>query len=205
MTSPDVENALGKRGLLPQEAGREAVLLRETHDILRNKTRNPTTKEKEGLEGRGFFFVDIDARSLGQLMKENPKKFGHVSSYFDVRDYVPPKMTVAFKQEWIVDEDKGESNLVAIERGSKSLRVDFPQAKALMLSASTYAQAQLSTLRLPEDCYAISLNRRPDSSNHFAVGTSVGGKRMINVGDHFNVPGGVHGTLVIVPGVVFVR
>ena len=121
-------------------------LLKQTYELLL-RTREPRPEERKALEERGFAFFDIKAKSLAQLIQENPKHFGYVHESGKLREYVPTAMAIALNLKQLALPNSNSQTLAVqlemIEESSKPFEQKFPDAKMVMLPASAYTQADI--------------------------------------------------------------
>lgn len=123
---------------------------RERTYKLLTEAREPTSKEQKTLEERGFVFIQTEAKSLAQVIQENPGhfgEFGKVDARLKPDAYVPPSLVVAMNPaQPFIHNSWGRSQtvkLLMIDAYSQAFELEYPRATALMLPASTYAQADL--------------------------------------------------------------
>lgn len=126
-------------------------LFQETHDIL-SMVQEPNTKEREVLEAKGFVFLPTFAKSLSEVVFENPDHFFNqrdfVNNVSGLRDYVPQEITVAINpRKPFIPRSFGKSQaeqFMMIEEQSQALQIELPNARIVMLPASTHAQADIA-------------------------------------------------------------
>lgn len=155
----DVVASLQKRGLLPKakdflkvkpEAVPEVDLRQQTYDLL-PLVREPSEQEKEALEKRGFVFHPIQAKSYAQVVAEDPDYFWpnelrYANARVELRDFTPPVMEVALNPTQVALPDSFDKSrpvqLAMIDKFSQDeIENEFPEAKAIMLPVTAYAQA----------------------------------------------------------------
>lgn len=116
-----------------------------TYDLL-SRVRRPSEKEQKALKETGWFFFPIAAKSLEQLVGENPGHFGYRRNLD--RGYIPPSMAVAINLEQsVIPDSYGKSQavqLAMIEKRSLARQKDFPDAREIMLPASALAQFDIT-------------------------------------------------------------
>ena len=127
--------------------------IQATFELL-TKVREPLPSEREALLAKGFVFLSIEAKSLSVIVAENPDYFwigesDFIKARFQLRDYTPPAMVVGMNPTQLAIEDSfNESQarqLELIEKYSaQHIEPDSPGAKAIMLPASIYAQADIA-------------------------------------------------------------
>lgn len=122
-------------------------LRQRTYELL-SMVREAKPEEKKALRKKGFTFFDIKAMSLNQLIQKHPSHFLRVNESRELREYVPPAMTIALNLEQLtVPNSKFQPRdvqLEMIEGQSKLLEKEFPDAKMVMLPASAYAQVDIA-------------------------------------------------------------
>lgn len=134
----------------PKEAIPKIDLRLQTYDLL-SLVRGPSAEEKEALRKRGIIFLPTHKKSLAQVVSEDPDYFWDAElSYMNLRphlrDYVPPvPMMVGLNLEQLAIpgsfNKSQKKQLEMIERLSKKLQQEFPDARVIMLPATAYAQA----------------------------------------------------------------
>lgn len=180
-----------------------------------NMVRSPTSEEMKKL-GKDWISLDIQAKSLQQVVDEDPSYFGYVDESRNLRDYVPPAMTIV-----INPKDLGVSNsfnwetqmehLAITEKQSQIFERIHPEAKKVMLPASAYVQAdklyrKKTGEKLFTDLCALVLDQYGDSSSGLFVGRSLDTAALTDrlfVGGFLALNG--HASVSVVPAVVFIR
>ncbi len=149
-------------------------LVKETFDLLGN-LRGPTNGEREIFVREGFVFLTVEAKSLGQFVEENAEYFGHVNPSAGLRAYTPPQnfeIAINYKQVRVPQSNNSsqEEQLRMIEEYSKDkIEKLIPSARAIMLPATAYAQADFAFQKIPDsqlltDFWARALDTTVESS-----------------------------------------
>lgn len=155
------------------EASVNPVDLRQATLQLLSYLREPLPAEQETLKERGFYFFHIGNESLDQLIGKHPDHFWHINDSQLLRRYAPPAMVVSMQPEKLALSGSFNRSqieqLVMIKEYAKSLREELPDAHAVMLPASAYAQADIAymgeiTQPLFSNFYARTLDQTAGSS-----------------------------------------
>ena len=121
----------------------ESPLRRAAYEAL-NKVRSPLPNEQRSLEGIGWVFLPVHAKSLVQVARETPDYFEFITGAEGPRNYVPPEMTAAIHPEHLALRNsygrRPDDQLFMIEKLSQYVQRELPDARALMLPASAIAQ-----------------------------------------------------------------
>lgn len=127
----------------------------QTYELM-HLVREPSVDEREALEKRkGLVFLPVNAKSLAEFVSENPDHFWsdeleYANSRAELKDYVPPVMEVGLNPTQLALPDsflKSQAvQLEMIDNYSKYLEVEFPDARAIMLPVTGYAQADKAYL-----------------------------------------------------------
>lgn len=135
-----------------QVAAPKIDLRQRTYDLL-TKVRQPSDDEKEALGNVGYIFLPIEAKTLLEVVTEDPDYFwsGELNyinglSKPDLREYVPPVMKVGFNpNQLFVPDTFGKSQVKQLEMtdqySQNTVETEFPDARVLMLPATITAQA----------------------------------------------------------------
>lgn len=192
------------------ETSAKPIDLRQATLQLLFTVREPSSAEQEALEKRGFSLFHIGNESLDQLIGKYPYHFWDVNDSQRLRRYTPPAMVVAMRPENLALSDSFKRSqieqLAMIEEYAKSIREELPDAHAVMLPASAYAQADIAymeetTQPLFSNFYARALDQT-DGSSVADVGRNVPGDQL-----HIHDWGADYGFPYIgaVPAVVFLQ
>ncbi len=133
------------------EAASRVDLRQQAYDLLL-QVRKPSPAEKKALlEKKGLVFLPVQEISLSQLIAENQDYFWsgdleYINSKTQLRDYSLPAIEVALNPTELAlpdSFDKSRSTQLAMIEGysKKQVETEFPDAKAIMLPAVGYAQA----------------------------------------------------------------
>ena len=132
------------------EAASKIDLRQQTYDLL-TRVRKPSEEEKEVLERRGIVFLSLEAKSYAQIVAEDPSHFlsgelDYANARPQLRDYVLPVAVIAGfnPAQPALSGSFGKSRpvqLQMIEDYSQQLQAKFPDARAIMLPSTGYAQA----------------------------------------------------------------
>lgn len=165
------------------EALKETLLgLHQETCRLLSTTRGPTAEEKKALEDMGFIFLATEAKSLDQVEKENPGAFHYIGRFDGLESYIPPAITVAINpKELFIPKSSNKPLLdqyAMIEKQSQLIQKKIPDARVVMLPASTVIQLTLiyaKTVkgRLFKTHFARTLDQDGTSTTH--IGESEGG------------------------------
>lgn len=147
------------------EATPKVDLRQQTYDLLQH-LRDPSAEEKKVLGERGIVFLPLEANSFIQLVQEDPRHFSdddldygnllwlheHSTRYKEWGDYTlpaavkiglnPARLVLPGSYDFRYDTPGllgGETHLELIEKYSKELQTEFPEARAIMLPAVGYA------------------------------------------------------------------
>ncbi|EKD84785.1 MAG: hypothetical protein ACD_38C00161G0006 [uncultured bacterium] len=129
----------------------------QTYDLLK-LVRKPLTEEKEVLRrSRGIVFLPVNERSYAQVVSENIGHFrsgeldyvlGYVVGKIQLINYkLPAAIEVGFNPEamvWHGGNGSRAGQLEVIEEYSQSLQLELPDARAIMLPSTGYAQADIA-------------------------------------------------------------
>lgn len=128
-------------------------LRQRTYDLL-TKVRQPSEEEKDILGKVGYVFLPIEAKTLAQIVSEDPNYFweGELDyiinglSKPDLREYTPPVMEVGFNpSQLFVPDSFGKSQSKQLEMtdqySQNTVETEFSDARVLMLPATITAQA----------------------------------------------------------------
>lgn len=152
-----VVKTLKKQGRLPnrlpeqtkaESAEKPRDLVQETFNLLGN-LREPIAEEREVFEQKGYVFITIEAKPLGEVLDENEEYFGFVDPSKNLSSYTPPQtFGVAINPNKLRIERSNNSSqaqqLRMIEEHlQKEIKSIVPDAKAIMLPATGYAQADI--------------------------------------------------------------
>lgn len=140
-------------GQRPQPEETQALridLRQQTYDLL-TLIREPSTKEREALEKKGFVFLPVEAKSYAQVVAEDPDYFWpnelqYANQRAGLRDFTPPVMEIALNPTQLAlpgsFNKSRERQLAMIEKYSKGqIELEFQDARAIMLPVTAYAQA----------------------------------------------------------------
>lgn len=203
-------------------------LRQRTYELL-NLVREPSVSERETLRKRGYVLIPIRAKSLGQIVAEDPYRFendyelddeGNVVSdwltkYLNrrptLRDYTPPAMIIAVRPDELLYDpyDKIDSSQKEQLRGvemysQEEIEWEFPDAKAVILPASVLIQADMEYRKrgrrvIFEDLHVRALDRT--SVGAVRVGRGYHGGLEIGEG---NIPVGPN-EIRVIPALIFLR
>lgn len=145
----ETQPARDKSGAKP-EAAPKVDLRQQTYDLL-PLVREPSAEEKAALEQRGLVFLPVQAKSYAQVVAEDPDYFWpnelqYANEIAELRDFTPPVMEVAFNPTQLALPDSFYKSrpvqLMMIDQFSQEeIEKEFPEAKAIMLPVTAYAQA----------------------------------------------------------------
>ncbi|MBI4097106.1 MAG: hypothetical protein HY428_01700 [Candidatus Levybacteria bacterium] len=218
----DFVGSLHRRGLLPNRFPTQTTIagpqfraeapkvdLRLATFELLSRVREPSSAEQEALRARGYTFVPVGAKSLGQVVAEHPDHFWYVNNSKRLGDYTPPAMVVALRPKLALPNgfDKSQADQLAlIEAHSRDLETEFPDAKAVMLPAVAYVQADIAYVEqtgqpLFRDFYVRALDQT-DGSGVAGVGRLHPSRRLVVRG--WRAHGG-DPNVGAVPAVVFLQ
>ncbi len=134
------------------EASPRVDLRQQTYELLK-KVRHPSDAEKEASEKKGLVFLPLASKALPQVVEKDPDCFwsddsDYVNSRKELRDFVIPEMVVALNPNQLALPDSFNKSratqLEMIDTYSKDeIEKEFPDAKAVMLPAVGYAQADI--------------------------------------------------------------
>lgn len=134
------------------EAAPKLDLRQITYDLL-TKIRQPSDEEKEALGNVRYVFLPIEAKTLAQVVSEDPNYFWNGELDYinglqkpDLREYVPTVMEVAFNPaQLFVPDSFGKSQINQLgmteQYSQNTLETEFPDARVVILPASALAQA----------------------------------------------------------------
>lgn len=159
-------------------------LRQRTYELL-SKVRKPSVEEGESLTKRGFIFLPIEAKTLAQVVGENPDHFWpdelrYINGlpHLDLRTYVPKVMEVAFNPRRLYIQDsfnqsQAKQLRMTEEYSQTNLEKDLPGAKALMLPATVEAQADIAYFKMTkgEPLFKDRFARALDQTSSFRVAT----------------------------------
>lgn len=184
-------------------------LVQETYDLL-GTLREPTTKERKAFQEKGYVFVAVEAKSLGQVYSENPEYFDYVNPSVNLRAYSPRQdFVIAIKAPIPRSNNASHPRQLRMIEDYSQTEIEsvVPDVKAIMLPATGYAQADIKFQKandgkkLIPDFYARALDTTVGS--HVAdVGRARPDRRLRVVG-WYRVSGG--GDVWALPAVVFLR
>ena len=152
---------------LSQLTERERILaipdLRERTYELLSLVREPSKEEREVLEKKmNLVILSLEAKPLSKVVAADPNYFwdgelDYVNGKSELRDFTPPALVVAINPDpkHIALHDSfiqsRPTQLVMIEEYSQRvIEKEFPDAKAIMLPATGYAQADWIYNHRPE-------------------------------------------------------
>lgn len=153
-----LERTPQKSQTVKEETAPKRDLRQETLDLLAGNTfREPTPQERKILAPRGYdIFLSTEPKTLYAVVDENKDHFrigelDYVNARPDLRDYVPPALTVALRSKELFLKDSFSKpqpvQLEMTERESQTVQGLLPDARAIMLPASTDAQLDLAYLK----------------------------------------------------------
>lgn len=133
------------------EAASKIDLRQQTYDLL-TLVRKPSEQEKEVLKRRGILFLSLEAKSYAQVVAEDEGYFwsnelAYANGKPALRDYaLPVAGEFGFRSPGglALPNSFGKSRrnqLEIIEEYSQLLQTDVPDARAIMLPSTGYAQA----------------------------------------------------------------
>lgn len=128
----------------------EVDLRQQTYDLL-HLVRAPSEQEKSSFKERGFVFLPVRAKSYAQVVAEDPAYFWpdelqYANERAELRDFTPPVMEIALNPtQLVLPGSFNKSRISQLEMikaySRKQIEPEFPDAKAIMLPATAYAQA----------------------------------------------------------------
>lgn len=128
----------------------KADLRQRTYELLQ-LVREPSREEREALEkGKGLVFLPVQPKTLAQVVAKDEGYFWtgeleYAQSRPELREFVPPAMEIALNPVRLAlpgsFSKPRNKQLEMIEEYSALLEREFPDAKAIMLPATAYAQA----------------------------------------------------------------
>lgn len=130
------------------EAAKPKDLVAATFELL-ERVGEPTLEEQEALTRKGFIFLPVAAKSLSQVYDDNQEYFGFVNSSQSLKSYAPPQtFEIALKPNALripkSNNCSQEKQLQMIgEYSQREIEQEIPNAKAIMLPATGYAQADI--------------------------------------------------------------
>lgn len=141
-------------GDLPQTVKAEVApkkdLRQQTYELL-PQVRGSSVEEKRALEERGIILLPVAVKSYTQVVTEDPEHFWdkeleYANTRPELKDYaLPVTVEVGLKpSELALPGSFGKSRkaqLEMIEKYSQKLQLQFPDARAIMLPSTGYAQA----------------------------------------------------------------
>lgn len=175
-----------------EEPSEPRDLVQETFDLLGN-LREPTAEEKEILENNGFVFFTVEAKSLEQVNQDSRQYIDYLHPSEKLRAYTSPQeFVVAIKPSELRlaesnNSSQGKQLKMITEYSQNKLEKLVPSAKAVMLPATGYAQADIEFQRTKDgqklfpDFWARALDATVDSfvahvgRGHPGYGLRVGG------------------------------
>lgn len=190
-------------------------LLSQTYDLL-HLVREPSAEEKEALRGRGIVFLPLRRLSYAQVVAEDPshfwdKELDYANGRPALRDYtLPVEVSAGFNPTSLVLPNSfnrfRQVQLEVIGAYSQSLQTEFPDARAIMLPSTGYAQADRAyKLETGEVLFRNYFARALDnlSEVHAAYAGRSDPSRQFHVVDWHAGKG--HDCVGAVPAVVFIR
>ena len=125
-------------------------LRQQTYDLL-SLVREPSASEKEALKARGIKFLPVTSSSYAQVVAEDPAHFWdneleYANDRPELRDFaLPVAVEVGLRRpsELALSgsfSKSRETQLKMIDEYSQELQVQFPDARAIMLPSTGYAQ-----------------------------------------------------------------
>lgn len=149
----DILPGTSDEGVLPAQVQAETIetprdLRQETYELLAN-LREPTSKERKAFKKRGFVFLTVDAKSLGQICEEEAGYFGFINSSQGLRTYTPPQafeIAVNPKKLRIPRSNNSSQDKqlrLTKEHSQKEIEPISAGARAVMLPATAIAQADV--------------------------------------------------------------
>lgn len=132
------------------EAAPKIDLRQQTYEHL-YLVREPSEQEKEALERRGIVFIPLETKSYAQVVAEDPDYFlqdelKYANARPQLKDYVlPVAVSVGLKPTELAlpgsFSKSRDVQLQMIDAYSRQLQTEFPDARAIMLPSTGYAQA----------------------------------------------------------------
>lgn len=152
MITRNIEGGDGVGKYLAKEPKAPSVDLREQTYHLLSQVREPSTDEKEALKGRGIVFLPVASKSYAQVVSEDPawfwdKELKYANARAELRDYVLPvavEIGLRLPSKLSLPNSYTKSrktHLEMIDAYSQELQAEFPDARAIMLPSTGYAQA----------------------------------------------------------------
>lgn len=187
---------------------------RRTYELL-SRVREPSPKEIKDLKAKGFIPFSIEAKSYFRVVARDSDYFlegelQYASERTALRDFTPPVMEVALNPGQLAlpysFRKSRAAQLEMIQRYSQDeIEKEFPDAKAIMLPVTAYAQAdraykQTAGEVLFKTCFARGLDNL--RSRAAFVGRNRPNERL-SVFDSYAGHGG--GDVGSVPAVVFLN
>lgn len=143
-------NLAGLSIALLEASAPQIDLRQQTYDLL-SSVRGPSPAERQDLEGEGFVFLTVEAKSVGQVVAQKPDYFWedqleYLKTRGALESFVPPRrMEVAVHPERLVlpGSFRPRSALLAMIEDYSNTKIEphFPGAKAIMLPATGNIQA----------------------------------------------------------------
>lgn len=134
----------------PKETTPTVDLRQQTYEIL-SQLREPTPEEKKALKRRGLVFLPVGSKTYTQVVSETPDYFlkdelKYANSFKALREYaMPVAAEVGLKPAELALPNSfrlsQQAQLEMIEALSQALQTEFPDARAIMLPVTGYAQA----------------------------------------------------------------
>ncbi len=131
----------------------EPDLRQQTYELLK-QVREPSPEEKRDLKEMGFVFLTALPKSFAQVVSEDQDYFWegelkYAIARAELRDYVPPAITVALNPTRLAipgsfNKSKDKQLGMIAKYSRDEIEAKFPDAKAVMLPATTYAQADMA-------------------------------------------------------------
>lgn len=122
----------------------------QTYELL-SMVREPSTEEQEALKARGIVFLPADTRTYAQVVAGDPGHFWkdelkYANERSVLKGYKLPVATTfgVSPTELAISGSFGQpmqAQLEMIEARSQALQQEFPDARAIMLPVTAYAQA----------------------------------------------------------------
>jgi hypothetical protein len=142
--------------------------------------RIPTDTERQALKDVGLVFATVDTRTFGEVYEKSPEKFGFVDSFLKQNSLgLPHSIEVAYdpKNPYLPNSNNlaQEDQIDLISRYSREqIEPAAPQAKAVMFTASGYAQLDLMQQatqgsKLFTDFYAGALDTFRSFGRHYVA------------------------------------
>lgn len=139
------------------QAPKTDLRLQTLEFLAANTFREPTPQEKKILAPRGYdIFLSTEPKTLYTVVDKNTNHFwngesDYVNARPNLRDYVPPALTVALRsKELFLRDSFGKSQGVQLqmhEVESQTLQKQLPDVRNIMLPASTDAQLDLAYVK----------------------------------------------------------